>query len=723
MTIRTAPVRALLALSVLACLLPASAAAQEKSSKSLLTVDHYLDWERVADAQISPDGKRIVYTRQYVDRKTDKWMPAIWMIEDDGRDASSRRQRFLVDGSSGRFSPDGTRLAYLADAPSGGGMQVFVLDLRAAGPATQVTRVEETPANLRWSPDGRWLSFTMLVPRTPAWKIDMPAAPKGATWTDPPRVIETTHYRADRQGFVKEASLHLFLVPAEGGSARALTEGPWNVGARTAGIPDSVGYDWTPDSRTIVFDASKTDGDKGYRESEIYAVDVATGAERRLTEKRGPWTDPVVSPDGHTVAFTGDEAPREVTYHATDLFVVGLDGRGMKRVPGTPDRDLRDLHWAPDGSGVFASIEDHGRRNVLLVPLQGSGVRAVTRGQQMLTLDSVSKDGIAVGVRSAPLEPDDIARYALQAVDASAHPIDERSGEPTRVDVLTHVNGDVLDGMRLGQVEEIEAHTQAGPVQGWIVKPPDFDKTKKYPLILYIHGGPHAMYGVGFNYSFQNLAANGYVVLYTNPRGSTGYGSAFGNAIDDAYPGVDFDDLMASVDEVVGRGYIDTSREYVTGVSGGGVLSAWCTSHTQRFAAAAVRAPVIDWISFAGTTDITSWGYFRYRGRFWDDPSKWLSHSPLMHVAKVKTPTLLMTGELDLRTPIGQTEEYYQALRALGVPTAMIRFSGEYHGTQSLPSNFMRTQLYLMSWFDRYPPKVPPATSTDPERAANAAGS
>jgi dipeptidyl aminopeptidase/acylaminoacyl peptidase len=260
-------------------------------------------------------------------------------------------------------------------------------------------------------------------------------------------------------------------------------------------------------------------------------------------------------------------------------------------------------------------------------------------------------------------------------------------------------------------------------VQGWIVKPPDFDNTKKYPLILYIHGGPHAMYGVGFNYSFQNLAADGYVVLYTNPRGSTGYGSAFGDAIDDAYPGVDFDDLMAAVDEVVGRGYVDTSRLYVTGVSGGGVLSAWCTSHTQRFAAAAVRAPVIDWISFAGTTDITAWGYFRYHGRFWDDPSKWLAHSPLMHVAKVKTPTLLMTGELDLRTPIGQTEEYYQALRAVGVPTAMIRFSGEYHGTQSLPSNFMRTQLYLMSWFDRYPPKVPPATPREPETAAGAAGS
>jgi dipeptidyl aminopeptidase/acylaminoacyl peptidase len=210
------------------------------------------------------------------------------------------------------------------------------------------------------------------------------------------------------------------------------------------------------------------------------------------------------------------------------------------------------------------------------------------------------------------------------------------------------------------------------------------------------------MYNVGFNYSFQNFAANGFVVLYTNPRGSTGYGSAFGNAIDKNYPGPDLDDLLAGVDTLVGRGYIDTRRMYVGGCSGGGVLSSWVTSHTTRFAAAAVRCPVTNWISFTGTSDIPLFDHRWFGAPFWEDPKPWLDHSPLMHVAKVKTPTLLMTGVLDLRTPIGQTEEYYSALKRLGVPVAMLRFENEYHGTSSRPSNFMRTQLYMMSWYNRW---------------------
>jgi len=666
-----------------ALLVPGAAAAQEQPSRSRFTVGRMLDWERVSDPQIAPDGTRVVYVRQWVDPKTDRWVSNLSVIEDDGR-----RERSLARGFSPRFSPDGSRLAFVAEV-EGAGTQIHVLDFRSAGGPTQVTRLLETPSDLHWSPDGRSLAFLMPVARKPSWKIDLPEAPKGASWTDTPRIIETTHYRADREGFLKDAFVHLFVVPAGGGTPRALTEGNWNVGGRADGIPESPGIDWTPDGKEILFDGlMEEDADRRYRESHLYAVTVATGAIRRLTSAKGPWTLPRVSPDGKTVAFVGFPWT-ESTYHTGDLYVVGIDGKGMRLVSGDLDRDVDDLTWAADNHGVYVSAEDHGARNVLLVPLQGAR-RAITQGTQMLSLSSASRNGVAVGVRSSPWEPDDVVRYRLAA--------------GARPEALTHVNDDVLQGLTLGAVEEITVRSGDGtPVQGWLVKPPDFDASKTYPLILHIHGGPHSMYGVGFNTSFQNLAANGYLVLYTNPRGSTGYGTAFGNAIDDAYPSVDFDDLMAMVDAVEARGIVDTRREYVTGVSGGGVLSAWCTSHTNRFAAAAVRAPVIDWISFAGTTDVSAWGYFRYRGRFWKDPKKWLDHSPLMHVGTVKTPTLLMTGELDLRTPIGQTEEYYQALRAVGVPTAMIRFNGEYHGTGSKPSNWMRTQLYLLSWFQRWP--------------------
>jgi dipeptidyl aminopeptidase/acylaminoacyl peptidase len=416
------------------------------------------------------------------------------------------------------------------------------------------------------------------------------------------------------------------------------------------------------------------------------------------TGTKGPWQNPAVSRDGKLIAFTGyDWSPQ--TYHAADLYLIGRDGTGLRKISGDLDRDPRNLHWAPDDSGVYFTADDRGTANVWFAAAAGGGSRQVTRGTLLLSLSSLARDGTAVGLGTSPHEPPEVVRIALP------------EGKVAR---LTRVNQDVLEGKRLGEVEELWYESTGGAphssftVQGWLVKPPGFDPSKKYPLILDIHGGPHAMYGVGFSFYFQNLAANGYLVLYTNPRGSTGYGTAFGNAIDDAYPSVDYDDLMAGVQAVVAKGWVDPARMYVTGVSGGGVLSSWIVGHTDRFAAAAVRAPVVNWISFAGTTDITAWGYMRYRGHFWDNPEKWLKHSPLMHVKNVKTPTLMMTGELDLRTPMGQTEEYYQALKARKVPTALIRFNGEYHGTGSKPSNFMRTQLYLLSWFGRYTNSGPP---------------
>ena len=238
-------------------------------------------------------------------------------------------------------------------------------------------------------------------------------------------------------------------------------------------------------------------------------------------------------------------------------------------------------------------------------------------------------------------------------------------------------------------------------IQGWIVKPPGFAPNRKYPLMLVIHGGPHSMYNGAFNFGWQEHAANGYLVLYTNPRGSTGYGSAFGNAIKNAYPGKDFDDLMAGVDTVLGRGYIDARRLFVYGCSGGGVLTAWIVGHTNRFAAASSNCPVINWLSFVGNTDSPGW-YRNFEKLPWEDPSEHLRRSPLMYVGNVTTPTMLMTGVEDLRTPIPQTEEFYQALKLRKVPTAMIRFNQEWHGTSSRPSNYLRTQAYLRHWFQRH---------------------
>ena len=294
----------------------------------------------------------------------------------------------------------------------------------------------------------------------------------------------------------------------------------------------------------------------------------------------------------------------------------------------------------------------------------------------MLTVSTISKTGVAAAVKTSFHEPADVVVFPV--------------AEPARITRVTAVNDDVLAGVELGEVEEFwYDSTDGARVQGWVIKPPDFDPSAKYPMVLHIHGGPHAMYNVGFNNSFQNFAANGYLLLYTNPRGSTGYGTDFGNAIDNGYPSVDYDDLMAGVDALIARGNVDETRMAVTGCSGGGVLSSWVIGQTNRFASAAVRCPVVNWMSFAGTADIPRWGFMRYHGFPWDNAEKYLEHSSLMYVDRVTTPTLLMTGELDLRTPMSQTEEYYQALKAVGVPTELVRFYDEYHGTSSQPSNFI----------------------------------
>ena len=352
---------------------------------------------------------------------------------------------------------------------------------------------------------------------------------------------------------------------------------------------------------------------------------------------------------------------------------------------------------------MYFTAQNEGVQNLYQLPLAGAGrVVPVTRGTHMLAVSDMSSKGLAVGTLASPSKPGDIVLFDVKS--------------PTAIKQLTFVNDDILAGKKLGAVNEIWYTSSDGKkIQGWYITPPDFDPARKYPLQLHIHGGPHSMYGVGFNFGWQEHAANDYVVLYTNPRGSTGYGSAFGNAIKNAYPGKDYDDLMAGVDTVLAKGFVDAQNLFVTGCSGGGVLTAWIVGHTDRFAAASANCPVIDWLSFVGTTDGASW-YYNFEKLPWEDPTEHLRRSPLTYVGNVKTPTMLMTGVNDLRTPMPQTEQFYSALKLRKVPTAMIRFNDEWHGTTSNPSNFMRTQLYLRYWFDKYKRGTDRKTTTSEAR-------
>ncbi len=659
-----------------------STVGQVATASKTLRVDDYLNHETVATPRLSPDGTQVVYTRRWVNRMEDRMESALWIVAADGS-----RNRFLTKGADAMWSPDGTRIAYVADGEPKG-PQIFVRWMDAEGATSQVTRIDHAPADVDWSPDGKYLAFSTFVPKTTTWDIPMPKPPEEAKWTRAPAVIDRLHYRQDRRGYTEPGFTHLFVVTADGGTPRALTSGDWNVGARFDGLSGAVAWDWSPDGSTIVVEGlDEPDADLRYRDSDIFAIDVATGKRRKLVGERGTWSNPRFSPDGRLVAFVGYPFTK-ASYETGELFVVNRDGTGFRKLSGAFDRDASSVQWAADGSGLYFTADNRGTSNIHFAPVSGA-VRDVTTGAHMLSLSGAPAKGFAVGVRSSPQQPPDVVKVNL--------------AQPGSMTQLTHVNDDLLEGVKLGEVEEILYESSGGAkVQGWIVKPPAFDKAKRYPLILEIHGGPHGMYNVGFNFMFQSFAARDYVVLYTNPRGSTGYGSAFGNAIERAYPSVDYDDLMAGVDTAIAKGFVDSRNMFVGGCSGGGVLSSWVIGHTDRFAAAAVRCPVTNWLSFLGHTDVPLFTANFFDAPFWEKPEAWLKQSSLMHVGKVKTPTLLMTGVLDLRTPMPQTEEYYTALKMRGVPTKLLRFEGEYHGTSSKPSNFMRTILYMLEWYKEH---------------------
>ena len=667
---RVAPIALLLALLVV--LLGAPATAQDKTGR--LTLDRYLSWEDVSGPQLSPDGTQIIYVRQWIDPINDRWHAGLWIMNADGS-----KNRFLVEGSSAVWSPDGTRIAYVAPGePSGA--QIFVRWMDAEGATSQVTRVTMgSPSSIQWAPNGESIAFQMLVPEElgPEWNVKMPARPAGAEWTAPPRIIDRLDYRSDGSGWRPLGYRHVFLVPADGGTPRQITSGDWNHSS----------YRWMPDGESMIFQSNRVeDAEYVWRESEIYKVDVQTGEVTQLTTRRGPDGSPVPSPDGSLIAYTGQDWSRD-TYVESGLYVMNADGSGARLLANEMGSSPGGMRWAHDGSGIYFTASMKGTANLYFAPLEGEP-QPVTEGNHMLSVSDIATSGMAVGTVTSPYVPRDLVSFNVR--------------NASNIHILHSTNKTHLAEVQLGEVEELWYPSVDGlQIQAWIVKPPDFDPAKKYPLILRIHGGPHAMYSFAFDFKNQNHAANGYVLLYTNPRGSSGYGSEFGNAIMNAYPDKDYDDLMAGVDEVISRGYIDERNLFVYGGSGGGVLTAWIVGHTDRFTAAVSKAPVINWMSFVGTTDGSSW-YYNFEKLPWEDPSEHLRRSPLMYVGNVTTPTMLLTGERDLRTPMEQTEQFYRALKLRKIPTAMVRMTDSWHSRSSPPTNFIRVQLYLRNWFERF---------------------
>lgn len=636
-----------------------------------------------SDPQVSPDGSFVVYTHNFMDIMEDRRRSNLWRIGVNGENARPLTTGAVNDRGA-RIAPDNERLAYLSGDDRG--VQIFVRWM-SSGETLQVTRLDRAPRNLAWSPDGQWLAFTVLVPAKPPTMGTLPAKPRGANWAKPPEVVRRAVFRADGAGRLPHGYTHLFVVSARGGAPRQLTSGDYNHGGSIA---------WSPDSTSLYFSGNRNeDAELNPSNSEIYRVGLHGGEVEAVTGRDGPDNSVAVSPDGKMLAWTGYD-DRVRSYQVTHLYVMNSDGSERRELLPDLDRDVSRPHWSANGKGLYFAYENQGLTRLAHVDLRGRltdvtgdlGGLALTRPYTGAQFSVGGRDVYAI-TRGDALSPADIA-------------VGRSSGAPRR---LTRLNANLLDYRELGEVEEFwyKSGFDGEDIQAWVVWPPGFDPAKKYPLLLEIHGGPHAAYGPHFSVEVQLFAAAGYVVAYANPRGSSSYGDAFGGYIHHNYPSEDYDDLMSAVDTIIERGSIDTDRLYVTGGSGGGVLTAWIVGKTDRFAAAVVAKPVINWISFALSADYAPvFSKYWFPALPWDDPMGYWERSPLSLAGEVSTPTMLLTGEEDWRTPMWESEQYYQALKLRGVDTALVRLPGASHSIAARPSQLLAKVSAILEWFRRH---------------------
>lgn len=681
--------RALVASAVLFCVGSATAADPRRAPSTTFTAADVFAMEWAAGPAIAPDGSRVAYVRVSGDVMKDRFRRSIWLV-----DANGQNHRPLVQGagsySSPVWSPDGRAIAYTANEQTGAEVRVFYLDTRQSA---TLARLPSGAQNLTWSPDGRTLAFQNFVKEKPRDAAGMPPKPDGAEWAPPARVVDTLVYRVDGNGFLDAGFTQIFVLPADGGSPRQLTWAARNHDGRLS---------WSRDAAKLYFAANAEENwQTAPLESDVYALAIADGAITRLTTRKGPDAEPTLSPDGARIAYVGFD-DREQGYQVSELWVADANGANPRSLTARFDRDIARPEWTRDGRAIVFLYEDHGKTYVGRVSVNGGAVTTLMRdiggmdpGRPYTSgAFSLARNGAIAATVGSAQQP---ANIAVSTGGAARQ--------------LTRLNDDLFAGKTIPDATLLTAKSSADgrDIEAWVVRPPNFDASKKYPMLLEIHGGPFTAYGPNWSAEAQLFAAAGYIVVYANPRGSTSYGGAFGNLIHHAYPSKDYDDLMSVVDAAIAREPIDATKLFVTGGSGGGVLTAWIVGTTDRFAAAMVQKPVINWTSFVLTGDMTNFFYrYWFPGPPWEHQEQYWQRSPLSRVGNVKTPTAVLSGEADLRTPISEAEQYYTALRMRNVPTRLIRVPGAFHDLAARPSGLVAKVNNTVAWFAEYGgPKVP----------------
>jgi len=682
------------ALALVFALLPMHAA-----EKRLITAEDLYAFHWLADPQISPDGKQVAYTYVTVNAKHDGYDTSIWLVSTTG--GATRQITAGPRDTTPRWAPDGSRIAFVRATekdvkPQPG--QIYVLPMDG-GEARQLTDVAKGAGGPEWSPDGHTIAFTSRT--DPAEKEK-----KDDEKTDV-RIINRAVYRFNGAGYTDyDHPDHIWTVATPDNitmpsKAAQITSGRFNEG----------GILWARDGSKIYFESNR-ELEPYYKpqHSEIYSVSSKGGAIQSVAHVDGAIHSVAMDPSGSRVSFVAALNGEPVkSYAEPDLWVTSLeDGAKPKNLTTAFDYDIGSgvggdqapprgssqskPFWSKDGRFVYTLASEQGRANIMRVDAETGKVEPLTAGDHDVYAYSSTPDGSTVALAIA--SPTKIGDLYVMDV-------------PSRnVRRLTNINEKLFSELKLTEPEMIWYTSFDGKrIQAWVQRPPDWDASKKYPMILDIHGGPHSAYGYTFDHEFQWMAAKGYVVLYPNPRGSTSYGQEFGNIIQYHYPGDDFKDLMAGVDELIKRGWVDPDRMGVTGGSGGGVLTNWTVGHTDRFKAAVSQRSIADWRDFWYVADFSLFEPSWFRGAPWEEEADFKARSPITYVDKMKTPLMLIEGEADMRTPSGAGgEQMFRAMKYRHIPTVMVQFPGETHelSRSGKPKHRVERLEHIVAWMDEY---------------------
>ena len=653
-----------------------------QNTKAVFTDLDVFDLQYVKNPQISPDGSQIVYRRMTFDILKDRAVGNLWMINSSGINNQKLTSRESSEYGA-IWSPNGDRLAFISLTDEGPEIYMY---WKNTSKFAKISQLEGSPSNLVWSSNGKDLAFTMKVKTAPPVLVKMPKKPKGAKWAKTARITDRLYHESDGQGYIDTGFTHVFLISSEGSGIAQLTSGEFNHRGPLS---------WSNDNSKVYFTSNRSESwEYDFRNSELYSVNVENYRIMALTDRKGPDFNPKESPNGKYVAYLGYNDKIQA-YQNTQLSIMDADGKNKRVLSLNVNSSINSYQWDSNNKGIYYSYDKFGDTKIAYLNLDGSSRDLA----ENLGGNSI---GRPYGGGSFSVSNNGVIAYTNTSYK---HPSELTIVKDNKSKQITNLNSQLLENRTLGKVEEIwyKSSFDNRDIQGWVVYPPNYDSSKNYPFLVENHGGPISNYGSRFSAEMQLFAAAGYVVFYPNPRGSTSYGEEFANLLHHNYPAEDYIDVMDGVDFCINKGIAKEEKLYVTGGSAGGLMTAWIVGKNNRFEAAVVVKPVMNWISKTLTAD----NYFQYSdtrlaGQPWDNFQEYWDFSPISLVGNIQTPTMVMVGMEDLRTPPSEAKQLYHALKLRKIPTVLVEIPEASHGIANRPSNLITKVAHVLAWLKKY---------------------